>query len=89
MSRDLSWWNDVVNTCQEIVRIPSPSCSEGDLANFLEAKMKESYYDDVWKDKTGNLIGKFEGKEKLPSIGFSAHLDHVSPGNKSDWEFPP
>lgn len=83
------WLNDCVNLCQEIIQIPSLSGQEKELANFLQNKMLELDYDEVWIDEPGNVVGKISGDSSLPTIGFTAHMDHVSPGNEEDWDYPP
>ncbi len=89
MKKGFDWWEEVVADCQEVIRIPSLSGQEKELADFLEGRMKELDYDEVRRDEVGNVIGKVEGDEKLSTVGFSAHMDHVSPGDESKWEFPP
>lgn len=89
MKDKFEWWDEVEGTCQKLIQTPSLPGQEDELADHLEGKMNELDYDKVKIDKFGNLIGKIEGEKNLPSIGFSSHMDHVSPGDKSQWEYPP
>ena len=88
-AKKFPWWEDCVDLCREIIRIPSLSGKEGELADYLKGKMMDLGYDEVWVDDPGNVIGKISGNPALPTVGFTAHLDHVSPGSEEEWEYPP
>ncbi|HDM76083.1 MAG TPA: M20/M25/M40 family metallo-hydrolase [Deltaproteobacteria bacterium] len=84
-----SIWEEVVSFCQALIRTPSPSGQEGEVAELIQGKMEELPYDMVWRDRVGNIIGFCEGDPNKPSICFTAHMDHVDPGDERDWEYPP
>ncbi len=69
----------------DMVRIPSPSLDERDMANYLKAVLTdmglEVYEDDAgnkYKGSSGNIIGilRAPGKKR---VLFSAHMDTVMP----------
>jgi putative selenium metabolism hydrolase len=45
-------------------------------------------YDRAWKDTVGNVVGLIAGGNGH-SVMFNAHLDHVAPGDRSLWPYPP
>lgn len=81
--------NDVALLTSEMIKIPSISGDEGQLAEFLVKKMNELNYDHVWKDKAGNVIGKISGKSRGKSLVFNCHMDTVGEGNHDRWSYPP
>lgn len=81
--------NEMINVCQELIRIPSISGEEKEIADFIANFMKLLQYN-VWRDEVGNVIGYIPATDKsLPSIMFTTHLDHVNPGDLSLWKYDP
>ncbi len=74
--------------CRRLVQTPSPSGDEGRVADLVEAELKALGYDEVWRDKAGNVLGLIRGGEG-PTVMFNAHMDHVDPGNPERWPYPP
>ncbi len=80
----------MVSFCQDLIRIPSPTGKEGALANRIIDEMKDLGYDEVRKDEAGNVIGTLRATDpSRPSLLFTAHMDQVSPGDLSRWEYDP
>ncbi|SMB92086.1 putative selenium metabolism hydrolase [Desulfonispora thiosulfatigenes DSM 11270] len=77
---------EIVKFTQELIKIPSISGQEQDLAEVLLNKMAELKYDDFFRDDLGNIVGIIKGTEPGPTIMYNSHMDHVSPGNYSNWE---
>lgn len=75
----------VVDFCQRLIRIPALSGNEKNLADLYLAEMKKLGFDRYFRDKWGNVVGIIEGTEAGPSIMYNAHLDHVDPGDYSEW----
>lgn len=73
--------------CQ-LVSILSPSGKELAVGNFIKSYLKdigvEADFDNtgpINQSNSGNLIAKLEGKKKLPTILFVAHMDTVETGD--------
>lgn len=80
----------MLSFCQELIRTPSPPGREEAVADLIMVEMRRLGYDDVRRDEAGNVIGTIFGSNPdLPSVLFTAHMDHVSPGNLSLWEHNP
>lgn len=74
---------DLVQLAQELVRIPSPTYSEGDAAAFLAAAMKRIFHQ-VDADEMHNVVGLLKGTREGPTVLFNGHLDHVDPGEMEE-----
>lgn len=81
--------DETVRLTSDLVRIPSISGREKELAEFVMKKMKELDYDQVWIDRAGNVIGKINGEADGKTTNFNSHLDTVSPGDEEAWPYPP
>lgn len=85
----MALFNEMIEFCQELIRIPSISGKEKEIADFIVDFMKALKYD-VWKDEVGNVIGYIPPTDSsLPSIMFTTHLDHVNPGDSRLWKYDP
>ncbi len=72
----------VVDIFLKLVKIPSPSKHEDQVAQFITNHLKKLGYK-VKKDAKGNLIVNSRGMRKYgPIIMFSAHMDTVPPADK-------
>ena len=77
--------NELVEFTQEIIRIPSLTGDEGELAKKILKKLTEIDVDDAFIDDIGNVIGILWGEDKGPNIMLNGHLDIVPPGNLENW----
>ena len=57
---------------QALVRTPSFSDHEGDVAKLIEAEMKALGYDEVRIDKTGNVVGRIGEGDTI--VMFDSHM---------------
>ena len=73
---------------QDLIRIPSLSGAEGELARRVVAEMEALGYDEVWTDELGSVVGVIKGGAG-PAVMLSAHLDMVAAGDPEEWEHPP
>jgi putative selenium metabolism hydrolase len=71
----------------EMVKIPSYSTKEKQMAAFIQTKMEAYGFDEVRLDALGSIIGRIGSGTRL--IAFDAHIDTVYPGNLTNWNFPP
>ncbi len=74
---------------RDIVRIPSLSGEEAQVAGRIEAEMKTLAFDSVWTDGVGNVIGLLEGAQPGPTILFDAHTDTVGVSPGVPWALDP
>ena len=70
---------------QEIIKIPSYTGEEEELAKVILNKLEEFGVDDAFIDEIGNVIGVIRGQKAGPGILLNAHLDVVPAGNKKNW----
>lgn len=82
--------DEMLAFCQQLIRTPSPTGREEALADLIASEMERLGYDEVSRDDAGNVIGTIRATDAaLPSILFTAHMDHVSPGDLTRWEHDP
>ena len=70
----------IIQLLQEMVRIPSPTYHEGELARFVERQLKMLGMK-TWIDPLGDVTGTLKGKEDLPFFLLNTHLDQAEPGD--------
>lgn len=82
--------NMLVNLFLDLVKIPSPSGKEKEVAEYICHFLKNHmipFYLDTSGEKndsnTGNIIANISGTKGCPSILFTAHMDTVETGEKS------
>lgn len=80
---------ELIGLCQELIRRPSYSGKEENVAKFIKKTMDELGYDEAWIDEYGNVIGKISGKEKGKSLIFEGHMDTVVVDNPEEWTHDP
>lgn len=77
---------DCIKFIQKLLQTPAISGEEFELTEVLIAEMEKLGYDEVFRDKFGNIIGIINGEAGGPTIMYNSHMDHVSPGNIDNWE---
>jgi len=73
---------------QRLVRIPSVSGQEGDLAKALAAELDVVGCDEVRIDGLGNVIGRL-GSGEGPVLLLEGHMDTVDVSDPASWSRPP
>jgi putative selenium metabolism hydrolase len=73
---------------QDLVRMPSISCQERDVAQRVAEEMKTVGFQEVWTDRVGNVIGRI-GPGSGPKLLFNGHMDTVSVGDPNSWTMDP
>jgi putative selenium metabolism hydrolase len=71
----------------DMVKIPSFSTKEKEVAECILKEMQEIGMDEAYIDPLGNVIGRLGFGKKV--IAFDAHIDTVYPGDLSLWDFDP
>lgn len=78
--------DDLIRFAQKLIQIPSISGNEKALSELNISQMKRLNYDKIFRDDFGNVIGIVNGTEPGPTIMYNSHMDHVSPGEETNWE---
>jgi len=77
----------LIQFAQELIKIPSITGEEGDMAHCIYEKMQSLGYDQVVIDELGNVIGMIgDGPVK---ILFDSHMDTVGVNNPGECAFNP
>ena len=74
---------------QDLVRIPSLSGQEGEVAKRIKEEMETLGFDHVRMDRMGNVIGVIKGTSGGPPVMLNCHMDVVAEGDHDLWEHPP
>jgi len=77
----------VTGFLRDIIKLPSPSCKERDVAERVVAEMNLLDYDQAFIDPMGNAIGRV-GNGALKVV-LDAHMDTVGVGNPNAWPHDP
>jgi putative selenium metabolism hydrolase len=75
-----------VSFCQSLIRTPAISGDEKGVADLYLAEMEKLGYDEIFRDDWGNVVGIIKGDIPGPTIMYNSHMDHVDPGDYSEWE---
>ncbi len=81
--------DELVEFAQALIRTPSQSLHEEEIAKLVEAQMKASHFDQVLRDKTGNVIGIMRGRDAQPTVLLNCHMDTVPAPRESLWTESP
>lgn len=81
--------NDLVEFTQQIVRIPSITGQEEEIAQVIFAKLNDFGLNETWIDGIGNVISVLRGRDEGPNILLNGHLDVVPAGRLENWDFAP
>jgi len=78
--------DEIVETIQSAIRIPTISGQEKKLVAYLTRKAEALGYDKAYYDRMGNFIGEVAvGSGEGPKIVLTGHLDTVS-ATESEWD---
>lgn len=72
---------------RDLIRIPSPSCGEEEVAGCVKAEMEKIKLDEVLTDSIGNVVGRFGTGGRV--ILCDSHMDTVGIGNRNAWRVDP
>nr|MBC7244953.1 YgeY family selenium metabolism-linked hydrolase [Chloroflexota bacterium] len=78
----------LVSFAQDLIRIPSPSGKEEQVAKRLIEEMKQAGFPEVRTDRMGNVVGRI-GNGHGPTIMLEGHMDTVNCGDPSRWPYGP
>jgi putative selenium metabolism hydrolase len=74
---------------RDLIRIPSPSGGEGQVAARVLDEMERLGLEQVRADEAGNVVGVVRGTGDAPTVLLNSHLDVVAEGDPTEWEHPP
>lgn len=74
---------------QRLIRTPSLSTQEGEVAAMTAAEMRAVGFDDVTIDRMGNVIGRIGPDQGERKLFFDAHMDTVDVGEAANWQRDP
>jgi len=80
------YYPEMLEFCKKIVKTPSESGYEGDVAELFQQEMLKLGYDEVFTDDWGNVVGIVKGTRPGPVIMYNGHMDAVTPGDPAAWE---
>ena len=79
----------IIRFTQDLVKTPSLSLCETDVAGKIKKTMRDLKYDLVFTDEIGNIVGVIRGGDPDFTIVLNSHMDTVSPDPVDAWSFPP
>lgn len=84
--------DQIVQTCQDLIRLPSISGNEKDVSEYVVRKLRDlgipcELYE-AEKDRP-NVVGNIQFGDGGPIILLNEHLDVVPPGAREDWDDDP
>lgn len=82
-------FDDLVSLCQGLVRTPSLSGGEGELAKLIVNTARVLGYDKISVDSYGNVLLHMNFSAGGRKLLFHSQMDHVDPGNPTEWSFYP
>lgn len=77
--------NDLIHMCRELLRRPSVSGREGDVARYVAETMRSLGYDSVIVDSYGNVVGRMVFSGEGERMLCTAQMDHVDAGDAAEW----
>jgi putative selenium metabolism hydrolase len=80
---------EMIEFCQKLIRIPSPSGAEKTVAKCIAETMQRLGYSEVWIDDCGSVIGKVKGQGGGKSVLLDGHIDAVGIVNFNVWRHNP
>ncbi len=79
----------LVQLTEDLIRTPSVSLAERDLADRVQDVLNELEYDLVFRDEAGNVVGVMVGSEDGPTVLLNSHMDTAPPGDEASWQESP
>lgn len=79
----------LVDFARALIRLPSLSGQEQDVAKLVESTMKELGFDEVAIDRYGSVVGTVRGNRPGPAVLMDGHIDTVPISDISLWTHDP
>ncbi len=81
--------NALTELCKELIRIPSVTGTEKEIALRICDSMKAVGFDEAWIDGQGNAIGKINGTGGGKTVLLDGHMDTVEVSDPAKWQHAP
>jgi succinyl-diaminopimelate desuccinylase len=82
-------FENALSFAQDLIRIPSLSGNEEEVAKRILLEMEALGYDETRVDEVGNVVGLVRGLGGGPPVMLNCHMDVVAEGEHEAWEHPP
>lgn len=82
-------FENAIAFAQDLIKIPSPSGKEGEVARRIALEMNDLGFEDIRLDELGSVIGVVRGNAGGPPVMLNCHTDVVAEGDPDAWEHPP
>lgn len=80
--------NEIIKNCQLLIQAKSYSGEEGQVVAVIEKMMQHYNFDEIYRDKYGNIIGGIVGNKPGKTLLMDGHIDTV-PVDESKWSQAP
>lgn len=80
--------DEVVQLCSSLVKVPSLSGEEQEVAHYIKQYAENHGFDEVHIDALGNVTAVINGTMEGPTILLDGHIDTV-PVQESNWSEDP
>ena len=79
----------LISFCQSLIRTPSLSGQEEQVAKLIQATMLEQGFDEAIIDRNGSVLGCIHGSRPGKTILLDGHIDTVDISDRSRWVHDP
>jgi acetylornithine deacetylase/succinyl-diaminopimelate desuccinylase-like protein len=81
--------DEVIKFTQDLVKQPSLSLSESEVAELVLQRANSLGYDKVIRDDYGNVVTVMYGRENAPTVLLNCHMDTMPAGETGKWTEDP
>lgn len=81
--------DSMIQFAQKLIQRRSDTGHEKETADAILEELKKLDFNEVFRDRTGNVIGILKGDGTEDAILFNCHMDQVDPGDLTAWEYDP
>ena len=82
-------YDPMIRFAQKLIQRRSDTGHEKEVADAILEELEKLGFDEVKRDRTGNVIGVLKGDGSEDGILFNCHMDQVDPGDLEAWEHGP
>ena len=79
----------LIGLCRELLRLPSLSGQEEQVARCIRKTMEDYGFDRVEIDRYGSVVGTIQGKRPGPTVLMDGHIDTVPVSDPGQWTHDP